>query len=400
MTPYEMFIGHLFISMIGRCPYLRKGKTMQDKKKLIHMATRVQEALLDLKRRRYLQLSKQLTAFAGQLKEITTESRKIEMALAHQWFAATEKCCDRAYRLFNEISSSMSHTRPLTQRKGQDVPSLSTIAEELQAAEDEFGGMDINLQKNTISVVTEPITLEYTYLGPFEIKLQVGQLSQVSQNAPFDVIALEPNPASQDEAVTHPHVSNEKLCQGDGTLAIRQALGSGRVLDFFTLVTNILKTYYPGGAYVGLDEWEGTPCYDCGSIVTRDNTYRCEHCDYDYCENCSTHCRICDYGFCLSCSRECSACDNSVCKGCMGQCATCEESFCIDCLEHGICETCLQEKEQGNEEKQPENIAQLNPTEPANRIIRSETQTPQPCTPITIQPHSMGQAAVLPRQVG
>jgi len=25
----------------------------------------------------------------------------------HQWFAATEKCCDRVYRLFNEISSSL-----------------------------------------------------------------------------------------------------------------------------------------------------------------------------------------------------------------------------------------------------------------------------------------------------
>jgi len=395
-----MFSGHLFISMIGRCPYLGKGKTMQDKKKLIHMATRVQEALLELKHSRYLQLSKQLTAFAGQLKEITTESRKIEMALAHQWFAATEKCCDRVYRLFNEISSSVSRVRPLAERKKQDIPSLSTIAEELQAAEDEFGGIDINLQKNTISLVTEPITLEYTYLGPFEIKLQVGQLSHLHQNAPFDVIALEPNPASQDETVTHPHVSNEKLCQGDGTLAIRQALGSGRVLDFFTLVTNILKTYYPGGAYVGLDEWDGTACHDCGFIVSRDNAYCCTRCDYDYCENCSAYCRICDDVCCLGCSEKCSACGHSVCKYCMGQCAACEESFCIDCLEHGICETCLQEKEQENEEKEPENSAQLISAESGSRIIRSETQTTQPCTPITIQPHGMGQAAVLSQQVG
>jgi hypothetical protein len=251
-------------------PYLGKGKTMQDKKKLIHMATRVQESLLDLKRRRYLQMSKQLSAFTDQLQEITTESRKIEMALAHQWFAATEKCCDRVYRLLNEISSSVSRNRPLAEKKNQDIPKLSTIAEELQAAEDEFGGIDINLQKNTISVVTEPITLEHTYLGPFEIRLQVGQLSQLSQNAPFDVIALEPHPASQDKTVTHPHVSMEKLCQGDGTVAIGHALGSGRVLDFFTLVTNVLKTYYPGGAYVGLDEWDGIACHDCGSIVTRD----------------------------------------------------------------------------------------------------------------------------------
>ena len=62
---------------------------MQDKKKLIHMATRVQEALLGLKHSHYLKLSKQLKVFAGQLQEITTESRKIEMALAHQWRAAT-----------------------------------------------------------------------------------------------------------------------------------------------------------------------------------------------------------------------------------------------------------------------------------------------------------------------
>jgi hypothetical protein len=372
---------------------------MQDKKKLIHMATRVQEALLELERNRYLLLSKQLKAFAGQLQEITTESRKIEMALAHQWFAATEKCCDRVYRLFNEISRSVSHTRPLAQRKQQDVPSLSTITEELQAAEDEFGGIDINLQKNTISVVTEPIILEDTCLGHFQIKLQVGQLSQLSQNAPFDVIALEPNPASQDKTVTHPHVSSEKLCQGDGTLAIRQALGSGRVLDFFTLVTNTLKTYYLGGAYVGLDEWDGTLCYDCGLVVTRDNAYCCTHCDHDYCQNCSTYCRICDDAFCLGYAEKCPACGHSICKDCMGPCATCEESFCIDCLEHGICETCRQEKERENEEKQPENSTQSIPSEPGS-IIKSETQTPQPCTSIAIQPHSMGQAAVLSRQVG
>jgi len=372
---------------------------MQDKKKLIQMATRVQEALLGQKHSHYLKLSKQLTAFSGQLQEITTESRKIELALAHQWFAATGKCCDRVYRLCNEISSSVSRARPLAERKKQDIPSLSTITEELQAAEDEFGGIDINLQKNTISVVTEPISLEYTYLGPFEIRLQVGQLSQLSQNAPFDVIALEPNPASSDETVMHPHVSSDKLCQGDGTLAIRQALSSGRVLDFFTLVTNVLKTYYPGGAYVGLDEWDGTPCHDCSFIVSRDNVYCCTHCDHDYCENCSTYCRICDDAYCLGCSEKCSACDHSICKDCMGQCAACEESFCIDCLEHGICETCRQEKEQENEEKQAENSTQLNPTEPGS-VIRSETQTPQPCTPITLQPHSLGQAAVLPRQVG
>jgi hypothetical protein len=69
--------------------------------------------------------------------------------------------------------------------------------------------------------------------------------------------------------VTHPHVCNGQLCEGDGAAPIKAALGSGRLLDFFVLVGQILETYNDASAHVTLDNWEGRSCNDCGTNVVR-----------------------------------------------------------------------------------------------------------------------------------
>ena len=63
------------------------------------------------------------------------------------------------------------------------------------------------------------------------------------------MIALDPHPAALNDAVTHPHVSDERLCTGDAGAAIQAALAAGRVFDFFTLVRSVLVTYNPESPY-------------------------------------------------------------------------------------------------------------------------------------------------------
>ena len=49
---------------------------------------------------------------------------------------------------------------------------------------------------------------------------------------------------------------DERLCEGDGRSAIRQALAQGRLLDFFMLVAGGLRTYNAESPFVALEIWE------------------------------------------------------------------------------------------------------------------------------------------------
>src|SRR5690606_20967014 len=102
-----------------------------------------------------------------------------------------------------------------------------------------------------LSVTTEPITLEGVYLGPFRIELDVDDLA-AGECADYRVIALEPNPAASNCDVTHPHIQDEQLCEGEGRPLIRRALGEGRILDFFEFVASVLRAYNPESPYVSL----------------------------------------------------------------------------------------------------------------------------------------------------
>jgi hypothetical protein len=77
---------------------------------------------------------------------------------------------------------------------------------------------------------------------------------------------------------THPHVREKLLCEGDGAASIRRALAEGRLLDFFTLVRQVLETYNPGSAYVELSRWNGVTCKDCGYIMPGDGYGTCDLC--------------------------------------------------------------------------------------------------------------------------
>lgn len=325
---------------------------MENIKVLILIANRVQDALTKLRHGRYAELLSQLTHVADGLVGITEQSRKLRISVEHGWLSAAQDCCDIVDSFGDDVSYYLSHFKQLADRPAQEIPNLSTLVEDLKQLQQEFGKMDFDKKDNALSVITEPITLEDVYLGPFEIKLELNRIAELYRGAPYYCIALDPHPAGQSEDVTHPHVTGDRLCEGEGYGAIRMALEQGRICDFFTIVRGILNTYSPDSPYVSLDNWEGEACYECGHTVDSENSYYCGFCDHSYCEECSTCCRGCDETVCLSCSQQCPHCEESVCPNCMKKCCECGSLCCISCLEDDLCPKCVEELEKEDEQPQ------------------------------------------------
>jgi len=270
------------------------------------------------------------------------------------------------------------------------VSTLSALFDELSQLQDEFTKIEFGDDEDTISVITEPIELEGVYLGPFEIKLQLNKLSELYKDSPYYLIALDPCPAATSEDVTHPHVSNEKVCEGDGHTAITAALEQGRLTDFFTMVKSILNTYNPDSPYVSIYDWESTACYDCGYVVSGEDCCYCYRCERDFCSECSTYCHDCDETICMGCAGKCEVCDEPICSSCIQECAECGKYVCQRCICEDLCLDCEQLiKDNENEEQNKEDNQKSSETEKTEgESIPSNSQ---------IQPNSMGEAPVLQR---
>jgi hypothetical protein len=243
-------------------------------------------------------------------------------------------------------------------------PRAHDIYRDLVSLRDDFPSMDHC--QNYLSVTTEAITLQGLYLGPFEIRLDLRQLG-LENAASFRVIATDPHPAESRENVTHPHVMDEILCEGEGRQAIRAALAQGRLLDFFTLVASVLRHYNPESPFVELELWYGQSCSDCGGLVGEDDLYSCRRCGESVCGECEVVCCDCEESCCNSCSSVCPHCDSAYCASCLTRCDTCRMSVCPNCLDElERCPNCHEDDSQtGRQENVP-----------------------------AVQPHGLGQAAV------
>ena len=154
------------------------------------------------------------------------------------------------------------------------------------------------------------------------------------------MIALEPNPSANNEEVTHPHVQNQELCEGEGILPIRHALQHGRLGDFFQIVSQILHTYNPGSAYVSLGDWDGVSCAACGYTVAEDERTSCWATSDIVCYECAVTCPDCDHDF---------APDS------VTPCTECEEKHCHECLDEGRCHACCEKiEDEENQSEQPQ----------------------------------------------
>jgi hypothetical protein len=337
-----------------------------------------------------------LSNLISQFKDLGTESRKLGLSLSRNWLFAAGKYHTRVNRLLNEMPYTISRIKQLTNEPKKDLPKLSQIVQELNQLEDEFSCLDYDKENDVLLVETESITLDDVYLGPFQIQLHTEKIFELYKDNPYFIVALDAHPAATCEDVTHPHVSNEKLCEGDGSVIIRASLEQGRLCDFFTMIRSILNTYNPDSPYVALADWDGEPCYDCGYVTSRENSYYCTFCDRDYCDECSTYCRNCDETICLGCVIKCEFCEDSVCTNCIRTCAECVISCCESCLEEDLCQNCKEELENQENEEQKANKTETNEKKDQNEN-RTETLQGEKTANSEIQPHSVGETAVLQR---
>ena len=247
---------------------------------------------------------------------------------------AVERCADRLQEIRRQVSGS-GRLAPLQ--------TLREIFADLAALSDEFEGVAVDASSRTVSVTTDAIVLEDINLGPFEIRLH---WDRIGKRRPYEVVALEPNPAGESSETTHPHVKGEQLCEGDGRASIDRALRAGRLVDFFQIVSRILDTYNSGSAYVSLSNWNGSPCADCGDVVSDDDQYTCDRCGDLLCRECLSSCAKCDAICCHSCTNYCRSCEESICSGCQHDCGQCQRPVCNSCLsEAGLCEECQEEQD-------------------------------------------------------
>jgi hypothetical protein len=264
-------------------------------------------------------------------------ARFYEKARRHGWHSAANQIRPQFVRQLTELRKAIDRSLSWeNQQRTHPCPSLHALYKECLELREEFSEAQLDLREKTISVTTDPITLESVSLGTFHIELD---LKGGDQSLNYRVIATEPYTASNDEDVTHPHVRSETLCEGEGTVPINRALEEGRLSDFFQIVCQILETYNPSSAYVELESWDGPSCIACGYSMGSDDGTRCSSSGDDVCNGCAITCPDCESDFSPNYTDRCNSC---------------LDEFCQHCLEEGRCHACwekLREEELEAEER-------------------------------------------------
>jgi hypothetical protein len=188
-----------------------------------------------------------------------------EFSQQRGWSAAARRCRDRLRRSLTELRRQLEATLfELDRAAPYARPSLAEIVADLASLPAEFPHVNVYLRERTVSITTDEIMLGGLALGPFEVLLE---LDRIGSTTPYSVITVGGCSAACDSSVIHPHVRDERLCEGEAYAAIRGALAAGRILDFFLIVRQTLSTYNPDSAYVSLDQWDGASCADWGCTI-------------------------------------------------------------------------------------------------------------------------------------
>ena len=97
-------------------------------------------------------------------------------AIDKGWFAAAARSDLGWIERCREFQSSLAQM--LTEQKPSSAaakPTLRELHAELLGLYDEFPNADCNLRRKTISVITDSVTLEEVYLGPFSHRTRCRQ---------------------------------------------------------------------------------------------------------------------------------------------------------------------------------------------------------------------------------
>lgn len=291
-------------------------------------AERIVEALLALR------AAPTLSRFPDQ--QIHTLHRlrqRWHQAIRRGWLvaaAATKDTWELHLRwLINDLTACRTYTPPATAL----TPTTAQVYRDLLALHDEFELVDVDPQTQTVTVHTDRIVLQDLDLGPFAL---VWNWSPDENR--LRVIAQDARYADQDENIPHPHVRDEELCVGEGEVALHHAFRSGRLLDAFLIVRQILQTYNPDSAYASLGRSTGHSCCGCASDMEGDEGCSCEGCGENFCRGCTRSCGACGHSVCHDCSTICPDCGNRICPTCRTEidagrrrsCPACEDDATLD----------------------------------------------------------------------
>jgi len=146
---------------------------------------------------------------------------------------------------------------------------------------------------------TKPIEFDGVYLGTFTVSLWPVTVELAGGSVrpwTYVVVADDPNPSARDGEITHPHVRDAGLCEGAGNATLNKAGREGRLLDFLSVVDNLLGTYNPSSPYVAIADWEGGEgyCTECNEhIPSGEPAAVCERCENMLCGECMETCEDC-----------------------------------------------------------------------------------------------------------
>ena len=325
---------------------------------VLRLAGQIRDRLQGLRSTSTASTQDQLSYLLGQTQRLETLHHRLVLCERFHLTLTVPRVLSDLREALTDLPYVVSDTqRSLPEEREPVALSQHDLLRELDQIEEEFGSWAYVQEDKTLSVTTEPIELEEIFLGTFEIKINLEHLGNPRKYPPYSVEALDPHPAACNEHVTHPHVSDDRLCEGDAAAAIRTALSEGRLCDFFLLIRSVLQNYNPESPYVKLEHWSGEPCSDCGHTMSDEGRYLCEQCEESFCENCVSYCRSCDLSVCHGCLNECPACEENVCSNCLKTCRQCHEACCKGCLDDdNLCPTCHEaneEQEKIDDSEQP-----------------------------------------------
>jgi hypothetical protein len=281
--------------------------------------------------------------------EFSQLQRRRQRAIQSGWNRAARSLLAESVTTANALRLEFDELCRQLRQQPLAPPSMAEIYRDLVSLRQEFEDVMVDFEEQELCVKTAPIIFNHLDLGDFEIRLK---WTRINEPCSYRVVALNPSPARSNSDVTHPHISNEQLCEGDGRAAVRAALAGLRLSDFFLLVGRLLATYAQGRAYVELDEWRGEPCHGCGCGVDSDDRSYCQRCDETFCNDCIESCSFCDESHCSDCLEVCAHCDLRLCSSCLDACSVCGTNLCSDCLTQERCAECNATDDQNIESAQ------------------------------------------------
>lgn len=369
---------------------------------LVRIAHIVRDQLMTLRAMRHEQVHDRLSGLVQHTQRVQRVRGRLARCNARAWHAAGASIINEAENSIRELPHLVEQVRCAVHSCNVRLPTVKDVYEDLVQTQDEFGDLTYEPREGQLAVVTESIELDGVYLGTFQIELYVCKLPQIRSATVYNVVALDPQPAQGNVHVTHPHVSENRLCAGDATVPIHEALVSGRLCDVFMLVRSVLTHYNSASPYVAIENWQGRSCHECGRIAPSDESYWCSGCENELCDECAFNCARCDDNYCRSCLEECEGCESLFCPSCRTTCPDCETVVCQSCRGEGQCD-CLADDEENDDDESEEDIVAGDGDRPREEHPDPETPpTPAPIPVPCSQAHppvladSVGQVAVLP----